>query len=554
MESAFLNLVTEDGIKSMQVDYLNTIKLDDAALQDELNRALAAVAGARDQDKKPVEIHFNGTGDRRVRLGYVVETPVWKASYRLVLPDDKTAAVDKDAHGTLQGWAIVDNQTDNDWNNVKLSLVSGRPISFQQDLYGPLYVSRPLVVPEQYASLRPPVYEGADAAKEISGKINYGSPISQAAGSVRGHRALTLDQGLVTLNQAQNVPAAPAPAPGGGAVPSDFFGASIQSIAETAEMGELFQYTVGNVSLARQRSAMIPILNDPIRVDKLSIYNESTLAKHPLNGVRLHNNTPDKKHLLQGPVTVFDAGGYAGDARLDDVPPGETRLLSYGVDLQTEATARSLDEQQAIQTGKIVKGVLELTRKVVSAKEYTLDNKSDHDKNYVVEHPLRVGWKIVDTPAPYQTTDKAYRFALTAAAGKKATLTVHEENIQGQTIELVSSRLEDAEFYSRTGEIPAPVREALAKAASLKHEAADTQGQISEREGQVKTLASDQARIRDNLKTVGKSGDFAARQLKKLDDQESQIDRLRTEIDSLRTKLDGQQHALDEYLAGLNVG
>ena len=124
----------------------------DAGLQTELNRALAAVAGARDQDKKPVEVHFNGTGERHVRLGYVVETPVWKASYRLVLPDDKTAAIDKEAKGTLQGWAMVDNQTDNDWNNVRLSLVSGRPISFQQDLYQPLYVPRPMVVPEQYAS------------------------------------------------------------------------------------------------------------------------------------------------------------------------------------------------------------------------------------------------------------------------------------------------------------------------------------------------------------------------------------------------------------------
>ena len=110
-------------------------------------------------------------------------------------------------------------------------------------------------------------------------------------------------------------------------------------MTNTAQLGELFQYTVGNVSLARQRSAMIPIINDPVRVDKLSIYNESTLAKHPLNGVRLHNNTPDKKHLLQGPVTVFDEGGYAGDARLDDVPPGQTRLLSYGVDLQSLVAA-----------------------------------------------------------------------------------------------------------------------------------------------------------------------------------------------------------------------
>ena len=135
-------------------------------MQEELNRALAAVAGARDQDKKPVDIRFNGAGERRVRLGYVVETPVWKASYRLVLAGDDPN--ERKPRATLQGWAIVENQTDNDWNNVRLSLVSGRPISFTENLYQPLYVPRPEVTPELYASLRPQTYEGAGPADRVA--------------------------------------------------------------------------------------------------------------------------------------------------------------------------------------------------------------------------------------------------------------------------------------------------------------------------------------------------------------------------------------------------
>src|SRR5205823_5616151 len=86
-------------------------------------------------------------------------TPIWKTSYRLLLPSG--GANDKPK---LQGWAIVENQTDNDWNDVQLSLVSGRPISFVQDLYQPLYIPRPVVTPELYASLRPQMYESAIAA------------------------------------------------------------------------------------------------------------------------------------------------------------------------------------------------------------------------------------------------------------------------------------------------------------------------------------------------------------------------------------------------------
>src|SRR6185312_17325746 len=100
-------------------------------------------------------------------IGYVVETPVWKTSYRLLLDDHGKL-------GKLQGWAIVENQTESDWNHVSLSLVSGRPISFVMDLYQPLYATRPNVVPEMYAGLRPQVYEGATSTD--SARVSMGTP------------------------------------------------------------------------------------------------------------------------------------------------------------------------------------------------------------------------------------------------------------------------------------------------------------------------------------------------------------------------------------------
>src|SRR5436190_1332208 len=118
------------------------------SLADLLNQ----LRGARVQDKKTVTINFQGQGERMVRVGYVVETPIWKTSYRLLFGQANTKPA-------LQGWAIVENQTDNDWTDVELSLVSGRPISFIQELYQPLYIPRPIVYPELFASLRPQTYE-----------------------------------------------------------------------------------------------------------------------------------------------------------------------------------------------------------------------------------------------------------------------------------------------------------------------------------------------------------------------------------------------------------
>src|SRR5207248_4428410 len=102
--------------------------------------------------RKAVSINFEGAGKRQVRVGYVIENPIWKTSYRLL--------VNKEGKPFLQGWAVVENPSDEDWKDVRMALVSGRPISFQMDLYQPLYVPRPTVVPELFASLTPRTYEG----------------------------------------------------------------------------------------------------------------------------------------------------------------------------------------------------------------------------------------------------------------------------------------------------------------------------------------------------------------------------------------------------------
>ena len=167
---------------------------------------------------------------------------------------------------------------------------------------------------------------------------------------------------------------------------------------------------------------------------------------------------------------------------------------------------------------------------------------------------MREGWKLVETPAPVETTDQLYRFQQNLAAGKTEKFTVREENVQSQSLSLLPIRLEDAQFYSQAGEIPPPVRDALAKAVKFKQDAADTQRQINEHDAQVKTLGDDQNRIRENLKSVERTSAYATRLLKKLDDQESELEKLRTEADGLRAKLDAQNRAVSEDLSGVNVG
>ncbi|HSQ29775.1 MAG TPA: DUF4139 domain-containing protein [Gemmatimonadaceae bacterium] len=537
ISTAVLNLLTGATIRSINLASMSDLTLEDPQLQDELTKALTALTQARDQDKKPVTINFTGAGERHVRIGYVVETPVWKTSYRLLLDDGKRG-------GRLQGWAIVENQTESDWNNVSLSLVSGRPISFMMDLYRPLYATRPTVVPELFASLRPQVYEGGMDQKVdrvVMDTVRVAGGVARRIGYGPDGRPIANQLSAVVVTGTASAAEAE----------RDFSG-SVESMASSGKLGELFQYTVGDVTLPRQKSAMLPIITDSIEVERLSIYNASVLRTNPLNGVRLKNTTG--KHLLQGPVTVLDKGGYAGDARIDDVPPGQERFLSYGIDLDMRVDNTKNTRAGAVRTASIVKGVLYVTNKFVSTQEYAVENKTSKDKIIVIEHPVRPGYKLVDTQAPIETTPTVYRFKGTAVANKITTLTVKEESVSPTTIVILSADVGQLLQYSRTNEIPKDVRDALAKAAQMRQSLVDVERDINARSQHIAEITAEQTRIRENMKTVSQTSQYYQRLLSKLNEQESSIEGLQKERDDLTGKRDDLRRQLEEYLNGLTLG
>ena len=529
-----LNILTGATLRAIELHSVTSLTLDDPLLQAELTRALTAVTQARDQDKKPVTIEFTGSGARRVRFGYVVETPIWKTSYRLLM--------DARSGDRLQGWAIVENQTDSDWNGISLSLVSGRPISFIMDLYQPLYATRPTVVPELFAGLRPQVYEGGIAQERARADMAASAPSGKTAmggiltDSLRMRRnELRLSETVVTAQDAE----------------MDMV-SSVESVASTAKMGALFQYIIGNVTLPRQKSAMLPIITDSVALERLSIYNAAVLQKHPLTGVRIRNTTG--KHLLQGPVTVLDGSRYAGDARIDDVPPGQERLISYGIDLDMHVDHTKNTQSSSIVTARINKGVLTIDRRNVTSREYLADNKGDADRTLVIEHPVRQGWKLVDTRKPLETTAAFYRFQGNAPAQKVTVLTVKEEIVRGEAMAILPADLGVLLTYSRTSEIPSAVRDAIARAIQLRRAILDTERQLNERAQRIGEITAEQNRIRENMKTVAQNAQYYQRLLAKLNEQESALEQLQEERDGLMRKRDGERRALEEYLSTLTVG
>jgi hypothetical protein len=326
----------------------------------------------------------------------------------------------------------------------------------------------------------------------------------------------------------------------------------VASAALATELGEYFQYQIEHpVSLPRQKSALIPIVNGPVEAAKVSIYNEAVQPKFPLLGLRFKNTTG--LHLMQGPITVFENNSYAGDARISDLQPGETRLVSYAVDLGTEVQATEPNPADHLVAVKLFKGILHATHKVRQTKDYTVKNRSEHERTVLVEHPYAAEWHLIKPEKPAERSRDVYRFEVKAEPNKPVKLEVVQE--QQRVDQLALTNLDDnaVRLYLRSNALSAAAKTALETALKLRAQMAETQRSINGEQQRLQLIEQDQNRMRQNMARLPQTSEAYKRYLKKFDEQETEIEQLQARITKLRETLEGQQREFETFLMGLNV-
>ncbi|MEM8944540.1 MAG: hypothetical protein AAGD11_05090 [Planctomycetota bacterium] len=559
IKADYITLLTEDGLQSVAMSSIRQLKMADTELQQELRAALQTLASAHATDKKTVTLDFLGDGTRAVRVGYIREAPVWKTSYRLVLRDEKAPL--------LQGWAIVENTGDLDWRNVELSLVSGRPISFEMDLYSPLYASRPQVAHELYSALQPQEYQQAIARAQLAEStpalagrmLSRRSKQQRGMGGGGGGGAFGgYGGGAGEFGGEYGAPAS--------AVPSndDPFGdfskevefdiaAGVDAMAEGGDVGELFRYDIDTpVTLARQRSAMLPIVNQTVEANKLSIYNRTVHIKYPLNGIRLKNTS--NLHLMQGPITLFDGGVYAGDGRIAALPPGEERLVSYAMDLDVEVMPSAKASSNRLTSVKIVNGMLQAQQNYLRTWSYAIKNSSDQEKSVLIEHPIDARWKLAGDNVPDETTRSHYRFAADIEPGHTTQLAIEERRTGTQVINLQNSNDSRYAFYIKAQEVDDEVKQALLDYQRRRSAVMELTRQLDDRKSQLTTIDKEQARIRQNMQQLPQESDLYRRYIKKFTEQEDKVEQLNAEMRELQEEIIVKENELRTALEGLNIG
>jgi hypothetical protein len=535
-----LTLLLDSGdMRTLDLGAASGIRFADAKLQQQFRDYLGAVAAARSKDKRSLWIDSTGQREREVSASYTIPSAVWKSSYRLIFGGA--------GEPVLEGWAIVDNTTGEDWTGVVLALVSGRPISFVSRLYAPRYIERAAAeLPEDRAA-RPVIHEGAyaqdaaDAPQRIRIGGNAGMMKSGAGGVIGG-----------ISGGAFSAPAPPPP-PMMEALRVDAVAPStIVSTASAGELGELFEYRIAQpVTIRKDESAMLPFLQQPIAARKLLIYS-SQGSQHPTNAAEITNTSG--KTLDGGPITVYDAGAYGGEALMETLKTGDKRLISYAVDLGTRITEAFGGKQALVRELHASRGILTTRLAAEETRTYTVRNVDQKAKTLILEHPLRNGYTLLNRK-PAEKTATAYRFELRLAPGASEEFPVSEERVFEQTYAVTSLTPDMLVDYARNKSLSDAGRKQLEAIAAQKSQIADNDRALRDVEKQISTLVSDQARIRENihsLNNVNGQQQQVQNYARQLESSETQLAGLRDRQAEMQKKKSALESGLNRLIEGLS--
>jgi len=515
-----VTLLTDSGeMRTYDLAAASSVKFTDTKLQTLLKDYLSVLNGARSKDRRSVYIDSIGAAARDLIASYMTPSPVWKSSYRLLF-----AGV---AEPTLEGWAIVDNTSGDDWNNVKLSVVSGRPISFITQLYEPRYVEREEVDLEDNAAAKPKVFSGAMGGMAKSTPVASAPPAMQFDAS----RLSVLPGGAVAGVNGRVTQMA------------EVQSSSVSSSAEGRDAGELFEYSFSSpVTVKKGESAMLPFLQQKLGARKLLIYEES-FGVNPQNAAELTNSTG--KTLDGGPITVYDAGTYAGEALVETVKAGDKRLISYGVDLGTRITTKFDSSKNVVREIHFRRGMLTSKYAMEEVRTFTIKNVDPKAKTLIIEHPQRTGYKLLEPQKASETTASAYRFEVKLAASATDTFVIREERVYDQTQSISNMTPDLITSWSQNKALSTAGRRQLEQIAQKKRDIANNDAAMRAAESSIADLTQDQTRVRANIQSLNNvknqqdlvqqyAGQLAANETKMaaLRDQQSDLKRKKTALES----------------------
>ncbi len=497
-------------------------------------------------------------GEHDLAVSYLVPSPTWRVSYRLVAESqassspaadtpDGAATATKAATGAdagellLQGWGLFDNPLEEDLADVEVTLVAGQPISFVYDLTTSRVPARPIV---------------RDAARVAAGPVEFeaAAPVMAGAGALRDEEPEAF---MATYDVASGAAPRAMAVRARKIAPASIETMATQTAAATgSELGELFQYDVtAPVTVRRGGSVMAPILSVRLPYRRELLFNERKLPGHPVAAIRFANRSG--LVLERGPVTVHEDGAYRGEAMVPFVKDGDDVYLAFAVELGIRATTAT---DQAVETVglSIADAYLSLRQATLLRLTYRVENTTATPREVTLEHPITPGAEIntAVTREPDARTAEFYRWTVACPGRATVTFLVEERLYNWQTYRLLDYSYDALQEYLSRKWLDAATMAQLARLfeerAAIARNGRELADLLTERDEVYKR----EEQLRRNMAALGASGDegaLRARTVTQLQASEDRLDAIDARNAALKEENVWRQHIIDDELAAVRV-
>jgi hypothetical protein len=525
-----LYIPEERTVRTVPVEDLARVEILDEAANADLAYFLRAAQS--EEQRRGATLRLS-PGDHDLVVAYVAPAPAWRVSYRLLFEQDGGAGTG-DAGGAeapattagsrptilLQGWGLFDNQLEEDLADVDLTLMAGMPVSFRYRLYEPHTPQRPLVQDEERTVDAPIFFEAAPqamAAAAPAPMMAMADMMAEGApGGARRKAALGRTERLSTAMLEE----------------------AVQVAAGGDERGALFAYHVAHpVSVARGQSAMVPIVSRRVPGGRELLYNGAKHPRNPVASLRLVNETG--LTLERGPVTVLDAGDYAGEAVLPFTRAGGELIVPFAVELGVRVEEQRRGERRLV--GLRLKGEYAILEEHdLLYTSYHLTSGLDKPVEVTVEHTKLNGYEVIEPGVPAEETAGLARWRVpcppqtrTEFVVAERRLTSRQEQVRGLSGAQLQEYLRDRILDEETG------RE-LAAVLALYRQADEAGRKLRQLDHDRETIYKQQRQIQGNLQPLGREGEEGAlrqRYVAALGQLEDRLATLATEEAALREQV-----------------
>lgn len=458
-----------------------------------------------------------------LEISYLAPSPVWRASYRLI--------ADLNGRASLTVWGLFDNTLDEDLENVSLTLISGRPISFEYELYESRVPSRPVVSDNPMAieavAKDPHIAEAMamlshDFRTPLSSILGYAHLLAEISEDISDNERGMIEAiktsaqllttmmddlvrlgnvrgGNVAYNEATHYRSGPL---GDLKVSGSYFTPLMLGNAEADAM----TYAVETpVSVRRGRSAMVPLLNVRITYEPLCVYNGDKLPNHPLHVWRFQNTTGYA--LEQGPVTVEQAGRYLGEGLLRFSGVDDDIQIPYALEFGVLVSERSETHPSQLHSLEVdaAQRRVNISRAEITEYQYTLTSRVDRDIRVHLERRDPTRGEFYEMPAPDFSAEGYTRWAVNVPAQGETTFTVRVQRIHARPEDAATWGEKFVAELSAAGLLTPEQNTLLTDLLAEKDGVSSSQAQIGTLQKEAADIGTLQEGLRKNLAALGAS-------------------------------------------------